>query len=404
MSFGLDPVISNVFFTMSLVTSLGRPGDAAPPAPIDADRLPLVSVLITFCRETKEDIDLTITSLMRQTYPHEKLEVLIAVEPDDYQVQSRVRDSIGALEEAGISSKMVISDGTLRMKPHALNIILKEAVGAYCAFYDAADTIDADQIVKAVSLMMRGNYDAVQARVLRRGKGLLSLFLYIDTITWYLRSLPMILHFAKGVPLSGEGLFVKREALNAAGGFKPMLAEDAYLGLVLTEQGRRVALLNSTVVEKAPRNARGHFRQKCRWHRGYLTCLRRLLPSDLPWRRKFFLLLPFIAPITCCLAFAGWLSIGIHYFIIRVFWPTVCVAPLWMQHPLYLDYIRFWSVFLVFIGFPLAIASQMRVLAFAGEKRYIPLTLLFPFYWMFIGFCALSSFFRNGHNWGRTER
>ncbi len=404
MSFGLDPVISNVFFTMSLIPNLGKvkkPLIAHTPA---AGTLPLVSVLITFCKEKKEDIDMTVSSLIRQTYPKDKMEVLMMVEPDDIKVQLYVRESIAEFDRAGIFSRMILSDGKLKIKPHALNIGLKKAKGVYCAFYDAADEIEEDQIEKAVSLMVTGNYDAAQAKVLRKGRGLLSRFLYIDTIVWYTRSLPMILKFANGIPLSGEGLFVKLDTLEKAGYFKELLAEDAYLGLILTEQGRRFTLLDSTVIEKAPKNIISHFRQKCRWHRGYLSCLRRLLPSGLTWRAKFFLFLPFIAPISCCLGFLGWLSIGIHYLIIRNFFPVLNVAPLWMQHPLYIHYIRFWSIALVMIGFPLAIISQAGVLARANEKRHIPATLLFPAYWLFIGFCAMCSFFRRNHIWTKTER
>lgn len=407
MSFALDPVISNIFFTLSLIPNLGRSGkagsdQAAPDAP--PENLPLVSVLITFCREKKEDVDMTVSSLIKQTYPKDRLEILMAVEPDDITVMRYVRESIARLEKTGAAAKMVVSDGLLKIKPHALNIALKEAKGRYCAFYDAADDIEEDQIEKAISLMMRGGYDVAQARVFRKGNGFLSRFLYIDTVVWYRKSLPTILKLAGGMPLSGEGLFVETSALKEAGSFKEMLAEDAYLGLVLTEQKRRFALVDSTVIEKAPRGIRSHLRQKCRWHRGYLTCLRKLLPSSLPWRSKFFLLLPFIAPITCCLGFFGWLSIGINYLVIRMFFPTFSIPLLWMKYPIYVDYIRFWSLFLLFVGFPLAALNQTRTLIFANEKRYIPMMPLLPFYWIFVGLCALCSFFRRNHIWTKTER
>lgn len=406
MSFALDPVISNVFFTASLIPKLGRPRKPGGVPALPQEELPPVSVLITFCRETREDVDMTITSLIGQTYPAGKLEVLMAVEPDDYDVHLHVKAAIERMYKAGVASKMIVSDGKLKIKPHALNIALREARGVYCAFYDAADIIDRDQIEKAISLMERGNYDVAQARVLRKGRGFLSRFLYIDTVVWYCKSLPTILRFARGVPLSGEGLFVKHDALKRAGYFKEVLAEDAYLGLVLTEQNRRFALVDSTVVEKAPRGIKSHFRQKVRWHRGYLTCLRQLFRSNLSWRRKFFLLLPFIAPITCCLGFLGWLSIGAHYFILKTLFPAFRLFPLWMwmDHPVYLEYIRLWSFFLVCVGFPLAIISQAHTLVFANERHHVPMTVLFPFYWIFVGFCAMCSFFRQNHIWTKTER
>ncbi|MBI5464563.1 MAG: glutamate-1-semialdehyde 2,1-aminomutase, partial [Ignavibacteriales bacterium] len=53
---------------------------------------------------TPEDIEMTISSLIRQTYPKDKLEILMAVEPDDFSVQDYVKESINNLSLAGISS------------------------------------------------------------------------------------------------------------------------------------------------------------------------------------------------------------------------------------------------------------------------------------------------------------
>ena len=45
-----------------------------------------------------------------------------------------------------------MSDGPVRIKPHALNLVVKQAEGKYHAFYDAAD--GPDQVGKAVRLKL----------------------------------------------------------------------------------------------------------------------------------------------------------------------------------------------------------------------------------------------------------
>ena len=183
------------------------------------------------------------------------------------------------------------------------------ARGDICAFYDASDTIEPAQLEHAARLMWEKRYDAVQATVLRQGRSILSNFLFIDTAFWFRRYIPFVLGLAGGMPLSGEGLFVRTSVLNEVGGFPEVLTEDAYLGLILTERGKRFGLVSSVITEKAPRNLRAHFVQRLRWNRGYLTCLWRLVRSSLPLKKKCALSLPFLTPLSCSLAFLGWVLI-----------------------------------------------------------------------------------------------
>jgi cellulose synthase/poly-beta-1,6-N-acetylglucosamine synthase-like glycosyltransferase len=251
--------------------------------------------------------------------------------------------------------------------------------------------------------MMGGNYDVVQARVLRKGNSLLSHFLTLDTVIWFWKWLPFILKFARGIPLSGEGLFVKKRVLNEVGYFPEVLTEDAYLGLILTEKNKRFALVDSTIIEKAPKNTRAHLTQKLRWNRGYLTCLRRLFHSNISLKRKFFLLLTFVTPITNALAFLGWLLL-IGHWTSRFFPPVLQINAPWMDYPIYKNVFYYWSFLLFYVGIPLSIASCVHTLIYARMRRYALVTIFLPFYWFFLGFCAISSFFRGTAHWGKTER
>ena len=286
MSLGLDPIISSLFYSLSLVPHLKRPARGVPKSNKEFAVLPYVSVLVTFCQETRADIEMTVSSFLAQTYPPDRFEVLMAIEPDAPVVRLAA-ESVSRLRAAGIAGRIVVRDGKIRIKPHALNLAAQQAQGKYCAFYDAADDIDSDQVEKAVRLMEEHDYDVMQSAVFRKGRSRLSHFLMIDTIFWYRKYLPLLLRHAQGFPLSGEGLFIRKSVLDEVGGFPEVLTEEAYLGLLLSEGGRRFAIVDSVVVEKAPRNAKAHLTQRSRWHRGYLTCLRRLFRSKLSFRREF---------------------------------------------------------------------------------------------------------------------
>jgi cellulose synthase/poly-beta-1,6-N-acetylglucosamine synthase-like glycosyltransferase len=163
--------------------------------------------------------------------------------------------------------------------------------------------------------------------------------------------------------------------------------------------------VDSIVVEKAPRNAKAHFTQRSRWHRGYLTCLRRLFRSKLSFRRKFFFLIPLIAPFSCSLAFLGWtfilcraaflLAPGAH-------WKHGIGIPI--ESPILAGVVYYWSLILACVGIPLILLSYTQVLWAEKERPYMRVLPLIPLYWMFVGFVATCSFFRGTKQWGKTER
>ena len=127
-----------------------------------------MSVLVTSCQETRADIEMTVSSFLAQTYPSDRFEVLMAIEPDDEPVMCYAAESLNRLREAGIAGRIVVSDGKIRIKPHALNQAIRQAQGKYLAFYDAADVIDPDQVEKAVRLMEERDYDVMQSAVFRK--------------------------------------------------------------------------------------------------------------------------------------------------------------------------------------------------------------------------------------------
>src|ERR1700739_3941110 len=116
MSLGLDPIVSSLFYSLSLLPHFKRPAKGARPAKKELPVLPRVSVLVTFCQETRADIEMTVSSFLAQTYPPGKFEVLMAIEPDDEPVARYAAESVSRLHNAGIAGKIVVSDGKIRIK------------------------------------------------------------------------------------------------------------------------------------------------------------------------------------------------------------------------------------------------------------------------------------------------
>jgi len=409
MSIGFDPVVSSFLFSASLIPHAARP-KAALESPSDCQgdsriEPPFVTVIVALYREKWDDIQMTIDSLLRQTQPRDRFEVLLAVEARDASIHPLAEAGVRQLQASGIGSRVVVSDGGRRLKAYALNGAIRMAQGEICAFYDASDDIDPRQIEQAALLMREKSYDAVQATVLRKGRSVLSEFLLIDTAFWFRKYIPFVLGLAQGMPLSGEGLFVRTSVLNEVGGFPEVLTEDAYLGILLTERNKRFGLLSSVITEKAPRNIRAHFVQRLRWNRGYLTCLVRLARAKLSLKRKCALALPFLTPLSCSLAFLGWILILGQWTLSAlggVVIPDMTVAL--VRHPVYAQVMYSWAALLFYCGIPLCVASYIHTLWVVGMRRSLPFVVLLPYYWTFIGLAATCSFFKNTTDWGRTER
>src|SRR5260221_13377137 len=69
MSLGLDPIVSSLFYSLSLIPHLKRPERGTAPSNRESAVLPYVSVLVTFCQETRADTEMTVSSFLAQTYP-----------------------------------------------------------------------------------------------------------------------------------------------------------------------------------------------------------------------------------------------------------------------------------------------------------------------------------------------
>jgi len=373
------------------------------------NRLPRVSIVVPLYLENVESIMRTIRSIARQRYPRDLLDVWLVVEEGDAETVRGAEAALRYLAESGVRAGIHIVRGGRSSKAKALNSVLRSLEGEVVAVYDADDSFGEDQLLEAVRLMASRGYDAVGVRVYRYRESLLGRLIYIDTVVWY----DIILRFLRGsglhVPLSGEGLYIRRNVLEELGGFPERLAEDAYLSLLLFERGYRVGLLDSYVVEVAPAAISSHIRQRIRWYRGHLECLSRILlqSGGKRLRASISYLSPVAAVISLLMSIAT--IAATSSYIARgegqgdqglghggLSWQDP--APIHSSPTLVLIFVEGLA--------PLAIVA-IAVTRHGGPVRprsLLPYTLLLPLYWLVISVAALPALALRRVEWYRTER
>ncbi|WP_243676021.1 glycosyltransferase [Vulcanisaeta distributa] len=230
------------------------------------ENLPKVSIVLPVYKERRQSIEKTLDSISSQNYPKTLLEVLIVIDKDDVRT---LNEALKATEKflGSLNIKLIINEKTgRRLKAVAMNTAIRHAGGLIIGFYDADDMFPRDQVLNAVLLMLERNYAAVGTRVYRFRDSVLGGLMYLESIVWYNAIIPFLKSTVKITPLSGEGLFIRKDLVDS---IPQSMAEDALLSLKLSSRGYSVGLLDSYVYELAPVNIISFIKQRIRWNKGY---------------------------------------------------------------------------------------------------------------------------------------
>lgn len=93
----------------------------------------------------------------------------------------------------------------------------------------------------------------------------------LDYELWFGMLLPGLERIAVPIPLGGTSNHFRIAVLREVGAWDPFnVTEDADLGIRLSQRGYRVAMLDSTTFEEAPRRLGPWIRQRSRWLKGYM--------------------------------------------------------------------------------------------------------------------------------------
>lgn len=259
--------VSQLLKLSALVASAARP--AAPDPRWLPKDLPMVSLLVPLFDEY-DIAGALIARLGRLTYPKVRLEILLILEEGDAQTRA-------GLAEARLPPWMravEVPRGSVMTKPRALNYALNFTRGDIIGIYDAEDAPAPDQIERIVSRFakappktacLQGILDFYNPRA-----NWLSRCFTIEYATWFRVMLPGLARLGLPVPLGGTSVFIRRSALEAAGGWDSHnVTEDADLGIRLARLGYRTELVATVTREEANNRLWPWIRQRSRWLKGY---------------------------------------------------------------------------------------------------------------------------------------
>ncbi|MCE4608252.1 MAG: glycosyltransferase family 2 protein [Caldisphaeraceae archaeon] len=265
-------------------------------------RYPFVSIILPSYREgvlLKRALD----SIIKQSYPHEKIEVILAIEKDDETVKELLKE-LGFDKCKGSGCKSAINDITIKLvygtgkgKPSALNESLRYVRGEIVGVLDADDMFSRDSVLHAVASIYQRKADAVQlprevvmdesAKSTVRGAHIRAqqaeMLLYTRLLA------PIMEGISNASWVMGSGYFVKRDVLERLGGWKEEAAtEDLDLSIRMIASGYKIRVLRNAPVYTEPvRSYSQLITQKERWIRGTIQ----LIPKVLRHPRKSWPLL-----------------------------------------------------------------------------------------------------------------
>ncbi|MEM0260271.1 MAG: glycosyltransferase [Sulfolobales archaeon] len=235
------------------------------------------SIVIALKHEKRESIETTLRSIEKLNYPKDLMEIILVYRRNDLETSRSVREVLSGISR-DIRVREFIIEREEGFKASDINQAIREAEGEIIGFYDADDIIEENQINKALKMLEEG-FSAVSARVYRYRPTILGRLLFMETVIWYDLWINIMSRLRIHTPLSGEGLYIRRDVIERLGGFPEILAEDSGLSILLAIRGLKYGYMNSYVEELAPKNLRSFIGQRLRWYRGHLQALTLLLRS-----------------------------------------------------------------------------------------------------------------------------
>lgn len=244
---------------------------ATPPQlPLEAFRLPKVSVLVPLLNEN-EIAGKLIQRLTRLTYPKSQLEVVLVLEEcDTITRETLARTTL----PYWISVIEVPSASNLTTKPRALNYALDFCRGSIIGVWDAEDAPEADQIEKVVMRFQHApaNVACVQGVLdyYNAKTNWISRCFTIEYASWWRMILPGVARLGLVIPLGGTTLFFRRDILEELCGWDAHnVTEDADLGIRLARHGYVTELIPTVTFEEANCRAWPWVKQRSRWLKGF---------------------------------------------------------------------------------------------------------------------------------------
>lgn len=354
--------------------------------------------LIMPCRNEREDVmRATLAALLGQTHSHK--EVIISVGHDDLET---VKTAHKLAAEFPDFVRVSVDVSETKNKPRQLNKALSMCRNSVVGVFDA-ESIAADALLAHIdSVFLAKNADVVQGAVqlINYRDTWYSLRNCLEYFTWFRSRLHA--HSRQGfIPLGGNTVFIKRDLLNAVGGWDGnCLAEDCDLGVRLSTLGRKIIVAYSPELvtrEETPDTLGALVRQRTRWSLGFMQVFAKGDWKKLPTRKMR--------------AIAWWTLMQQHFMAFAgVCIPVAIVAAVWGGFPLVVTLVSFLPLIptLATIAFDICMLREFgRDHKFAiTPYDYFRLVVGTPCYQLILAFSALRALFkfvRRDFGWEKTD-
>jgi cellulose synthase/poly-beta-1,6-N-acetylglucosamine synthase-like glycosyltransferase len=232
-------------------------------------QLPVYTVIAALYREAK-----SVASLMQAIdafdYPREKLQVILALEPDDLATRAAIA-RLGPMPHVQV---LIASALDPKTKPKALNCALPFARGSFTAVFDAEDRPDPGQLRAAFDAFRSQGADVACAQAslcIDNQESWLSRTFAAEYAGQFDVFLPGLAAMRMPLPLGGSSNHFRTAVLREVGGWDAWnVTEDADLGFRLARFGYRSVTFDSTTSEEAPIRFKAWLGQRSRWMKGWM--------------------------------------------------------------------------------------------------------------------------------------
>jgi len=372
------------------------------------DELPVYTILIPVFKEA-EVIPNIITNINNLDYPKDKLDVKLLVEELDGETLDAAR-KFGLLGEPEVTignipidtykqltklfDVLIIPDSEIKTKPRACNYGLFRARGEYIVIYDAEDDPEPDQLKKAYLAFrdLGDEYACFQAHLnfYNPRENILARWFSLEYAFWFDYWLQGLDISGAPLPLGGTSNHFKTSRLKELGAWDPYnVTEDADLGVRISQNQFKTAMLNSYTLEEANIKLGNWIRQRSRWIKGYAQTffVHMRHPSKLVKKlgaiQSFYFILtfgfnilfPLINPIL-------WLVTILNYA-----FPETMGA-------LFVPEVKTICEFNLILGNLVYIVLHLGPSIIRKEYFNIPIALFIPVYWVLISYAAWKGIFQ----------
>ncbi len=340
-------------------------------------------------RHEEKVIKDTINAINNMNYPDHLKELLVICRSDDTETINKAQEAIDTIGKNNV--RLIVFDGGVINKPHALNVAFREAKKDVVTIFDAEDEPHPDLYNVVNTIMLQERVDVVQSGVqlMNFNSHWFSALNVMEYFLWFKSGLHFFAKFGKVVPLGGNTVFFRKVWLDYIGGWdEKCLTEDADIGIRISAAGAKTRIVYDEIHstrEETPSSVESFIKQRTRWNQGFLQILIKGDWLKLPLvRQKILACYVLVSPMLQAFLF--------------LYMPIGVILALSNNLPLWVSFLSFVPLYI----FILQVLTYIIGLYVFTKEYHQKFSILYPFtvafslvpYLMLLIYSAIRAFYR----------